>query len=778
VNRRQALAPLALALLAAPREARSEPGASPLGLYSSALELRIAASPYRFEVRERSTGRVLVRHGGTGCRTGSRILNGTDWAANAVGVARDGGELTAALAPASRRAPRLAVRFRFPEPEILRVDLRVDGTTANATHSNVSITERFEDAGESIYGLFEAAWPRLLPGGADSRERGLDDRGVEADLLGNGMHAWLDGMRYSSARAPFHMTSAGYGIYVRSPWKGHYRLAIDGETSFEFDDAALTYFVIYGPSYDRILARYNALAGPSRMPPDWALGPTTTPGAISGGSRAGPPATGSRSTWRTWGCAPTSRSTAAARAASPETARASNPGRATRTTRPADSCACRCRARHESRSGRRAMAIASVYFDRFHWGRKLRARSRRRRARRPRFGYHRGAMNLPRTADVVIIGGGVVGCSIAYHLARRGARDVLVLERETVGAGTTSKAAGGIRAQFPTETEIRFSLEAIRVFERFQDEFGVDPGYRKIGYLFLISDADDLRGYESRVALQRSLGVDVRIVTPREARALVPALHVDDLIAAVWGPEDGMAGPAEVTNGFARRARELGARIAEGVDVAGIELEGGRVKAVVTASGVVGTRLIVNAAGPAAARVGRLAGVDLPVLPRRRHIFFTEPFPELPGPVPLTTDRRSGFYFRKEMEQVLLSPGDVEDVGDDPDVAVDRARIAETVEKAIHRVPLLEKARIAGGWAGLRPLTPDDHAIIGWAPGVEGFFVAVGFGGHGFQHSPTTGRVVSEWLTDGAPPMDLSLFAPDRFARGTSAAHDTGPDAE
>jgi len=388
-------------------------------------------------------------------------------------------------------------------------------------------------------------------------------------------------------------------------------------------------------------------------------------------------------------------------------------------------------------------------------------------------------MDLPKTADVVIIGGGVVGCSIAYHLARRGARDVLVLERDAIGAGTTSKAAGGIRSQFPTETEIRFSLEAIRVFERFEEEFGVDPGYRKIGYLFLISDPEDLRGYEARVALQRSLGVDVRIVVPGEAKALVPALHVDDLIAAVWGPDDAMAGPSEVTSGFARRARDLGASIVEGVEVAGIELQGERATAVVTASGdSIATRVIVNAAGPGAARVGRLAGVELPVHPRRRHIFFTEPFPDIPGPVPLTTDRASGFYFRKEMEQVLLSPGDVEDVGDDFDVAVDRAKIAETVDKAVHRLPILETARIAGGWAGLRPLTPDDHAIIGWAPGVEGFFVAVGFGGHGFQHSPTTGRVVSEWLIDGAPSIDLSLFAPDRFARGQAAAADTGPDAE
>jgi len=387
-------------------------------------------------------------------------------------------------------------------------------------------------------------------------------------------------------------------------------------------------------------------------------------------------------------------------------------------------------------------------------------------------------MEHPRTAGIVIIGGGVVGCSIAYQLARRGVRDVLVLERDAVGAGTTSKAAGGIRAQFPTETEIRFSLESIRAFERFEDEFGVDPGYRKIGYLFLISRAEDLAGFEKRVALQRRLGVDVRIIAPSEAQALVPALRVDDLIAAVWGPDDGMAGPAEVTNAFARRARELGARIVEGVDVAAIVRERGRVTGVDTSHGPVGAPVVVNAAGPAAARVGRLAGIDVPVHPRRRHIFFTEPFPEIPGPVPLTTDRESGFYFRKELEQLLLSPGDVEDVGDDLAVAVDRAKIDETVEKAIHRLPVIEKARIAGGWAGLRPLTPDDHAIIGWAPGVEGFFLAVGFGGHGFQHSPATGRLVAEWLTEGAASMDLSLFDPARFTRGRSAARDGGPDAE
>jgi sarcosine oxidase subunit beta len=387
-------------------------------------------------------------------------------------------------------------------------------------------------------------------------------------------------------------------------------------------------------------------------------------------------------------------------------------------------------------------------------------------------------MDLPRTASTVIIGGGVVGCSVAYHLAKRGQRDVVVLEREAVGSGTTSKAAGGIRAQFATETEIRFSLESIAVFDRFEDEFGVDIGYRRIGYLFLISDEAQRRGFRERMALQRRLGVDVREITPADAQAMVPALRVDDLIAAVWGPQDGMAGPAEVTAGYARRARELGARIVEGVTVTGIERAGARVSGVTTSSGAVAAPVVIDAAGPSAARVARMAGVELPVLPRRRHIFYTEPFPEIPGPIPLTHDTASGFYFRKEMEQLLLSPGDVEDIGEDFEVPVDRGKIEVTVEKALHRIPIIEKARIAGGWAGLRPLTPDEHAIIGWAPGVEGFFVAVGFGGWGFQHSPATGRYTAEWLLDGRPSLDLSLFDPGRFATDRATARDRGPDAE
>jgi sarcosine oxidase subunit beta len=384
-------------------------------------------------------------------------------------------------------------------------------------------------------------------------------------------------------------------------------------------------------------------------------------------------------------------------------------------------------------------------------------------------------MALPKTADIVIIGAGAVGTSIAYQLARRGQRRVVVIDQDTVGSGTTSKAAGGIRAQFATETEIRISLECITVFEHFEEEFGVDIGYRKIGYLSLITDEADLKDSQPRIALQNRLGVDVRVITPKEAQTIVPAMQVDDLIAAVWSPGDGMAGPAEVTNAYARRARELGASIVEGVEARAIDLKARRVA---TTQGDITAPVIVNAAGPRAARVARMVGVDVAVYPRRRHIFFTEPFPEIPGPTPLTTDRGSGMYFRKEMEQLLISPGDVVDVGDDMNVPMDAAKREEAVEKAIHRLPILERARIAGGWAGLRPLTPDEHAIIGWAPGVEGFFLAVGFCGHGFQHSPATGRLVAEWLIDGHPSMDMAVFEPGRFARGRSAPHHEGPDAE
>src|SRR5438105_265717 len=215
--------------------------------------------------------------------------------------------------------------------------------------------------------------------------------------------------------------------------------------------------------------------------------------------------------------------------------------------------------------------------------------------------------------------------------------------------------------------------------------------------------------------------------------------------------------------GYVARARERGVRFCEGVSTTGVDTEDGHVVGVDTDSGRISTQVVVNAAGPAAARIGRMVGADLQVLPRRRHIFVTEDFPEIAGPVPLTQDRSTGFYFRKELERVLMSPGDVEDVHSDGEVPVDWSKLEETVDKAINRVPALAHARVTTGWAGLRPLTPDEHAIMGKLTDISGFYVAVGFCGHGFQHSPPAGKHLAELIVDGRSSVDLSLFDPTRF---------------
>jgi sarcosine oxidase subunit beta len=370
---------------------------------------------------------------------------------------------------------------------------------------------------------------------------------------------------------------------------------------------------------------------------------------------------------------------------------------------------------------------------------------------------------VPSAADLVIVGAGAVGCSIAYHLARRGQRNLVVVERETVGSGSTSKAAGGIRAQFASEVEIRFSLEGIEAFKRFKDEMGVDPGYVQEGYLFVVTDETMLAKYRTNVAFQNGLGVPSRLVSPDEAREIAPGIETGDVLAGVWCPIDGHATPNDVCTAYAAHARALGATILEQTSVLGIATEDGRVNRVETSAGSIATPLVINAAGPAAALVGRMVGADIPVYPNRRHIFVTEEFDQIQHPLPLVIDTGSGFYCRSERRTILMSPGDVGDVTDLANVPVDWSVLEETVEKGVRRFPILEQARVRSAWAGLRPLTLDQHAIVDWLPGVGGMFCAVGFGGHGFQHSPATGRYVAEWLLDGRPSIDLRSLSFARF---------------
>src|SRR5215216_4939773 len=233
---------------------------------------------------------------------------------------------------------------------------------------------------------------------------------------------------------------------------------------------------------------------------------------------------------------------------------------------------------------------------------------------------------MKKTADVVIIGGGCMGTSAAYHLARLGYTDVVILEREPLlGMGSTGRNAGGVRHQFSSEANVRLSIESIHLFERFADEVGYEIDFHQDGYLFLLSTEENVRAFKQNVEMQRRLGVEVDLLTPDEARKLAPGIGVEGILAATFCPRDGIADPNGVTMGFARSAQSAGVEIYRETEVTGIELEGNRISAVETTRGKISTRRVVNAAGPYARQVGQMVGLDVPVLPYRRHIFITEP---------------------------------------------------------------------------------------------------------------------------------------------------------
>jgi len=354
-----------------------------------------------------------------------------------------------------------------------------------------------------------------------------------------------------------------------------------------------------------------------------------------------------------------------------------------------------------------------------------------------------------RTAEVVIVGGGVMGGSTAYHLARRGVRPVIILERDQLASGSTSLSAGGIRYQFSSETNVRIMLESVPVFERFAEEFDTEIDFRQDGYLFLATTAETWADFQANVALQRRLGVPTRL-----------------LIGGTFCPKDGYADPYSVAMGFARKARELGALISEKTEVTGVSMEGGRVTGVETPKGRIATPVVVNVAGAWSAQVGRMVGVDLPVKPYRRQIFVTHPFDALPQRIPMIIDFEPSFYFRREGPGILMGMTD-KDEPSSFNTNVDWDFLAQVVEKAVHRAPLLERAGFMRGWGGLYAVTPDDNPIIGKdVGGVEGFYCAVGFSGHGFMQSPAVGRILADLITTGDAGLDLSEFRLERFARG------------
>ena len=377
-------------------------------------------------------------------------------------------------------------------------------------------------------------------------------------------------------------------------------------------------------------------------------------------------------------------------------------------------------------------------------------------------------MRLTQAADVVIVGAGIMGVSTAYHLARLGAGRVIVLERDTVCSGSTALASGGIRHQYANRLGVELTTHSIVTYERFREEFGVDPNFRQYGYLILIATGEELARARSSVALQRSLGVDVELLDAPATRTLCPYLNTDDLLGATYTPRDGYADPYLCTTAIAARARDLGVVIEQGREVRGFIRQGDRVTGVTTDAGSVEAGAVVIATGAWSGVVGKLADVDIPVRPHRRHKFMTAPFPaeRIPAATPFVIDPHRNFSLRREGPGLLLGHGR----RDEPDsfsTEIDHGLERRVVERAIHRAPALADAELMRAWAGLYEMTPDQTGIVSAVPGVAGLHVIAGFSGHGFMHGPIAGQLMAEMLVHGrAVTMDASALDLARFARG------------
>ena len=370
------------------------------------------------------------------------------------------------------------------------------------------------------------------------------------------------------------------------------------------------------------------------------------------------------------------------------------------------------------------------------------------------------------SADVVIVGGGVMGCALAYQLARRDV-DVLLLERETLGSQSTGRCAGGVRQQFSMEANVRLQRLSVQLFENFEQETGHPADFRQIGYLFVLTLPQQVEDFRHNMEMWHRVGLtEARWVDPSEAARMVPVLNVEDVLGCTFCPSDGIASPADVTSGYAEASRRHGARLKEGVEVVGIDVAGGRVQGVRTSAGDVASRVVFNCAGAWSSSIGRMAGLEIPVLPYRRHVAVTGTFPAVPRSNPMTVDFQTSLYFHPEGDGVLIGMSDrIEGPGYATDVNWNF--LEKMFEQAARRAPALAGAGIKTAWAGLYETTPDHQAILGPVPEIEGFWCAAGFSGHGFMQAPAAALLLSQLLLDQRSDIDITPFAFTRFARGS-----------
>jgi sarcosine oxidase subunit beta len=371
------------------------------------------------------------------------------------------------------------------------------------------------------------------------------------------------------------------------------------------------------------------------------------------------------------------------------------------------------------------------------------------------------------SAEVVIIGGGIVGSSIAYQLTTAGCRNVVVLEREShQGKGSTGKSMGGVRAQFSTDLSIRMSLYSIPFFRDFDEIVGYPSGYRSQGYLFIASEPRHLAYLRANYKKQISAGLKaVQLLTPKEIVQMVPQVRSEDVIGGTFCSTDGFVDPYSVMTGFTLRALDQGAKLVCNALVTGIDCDVKGISGVRSTQGIIATRTVVCAAGAWSAQVGKMAGVDLPVQPLRRMLLPTEPFDKISHTSPMTVDMATGFHFRPEGLGLLMAWNDPDEKAGF-NTEFDRAFIEKILTRGVHRFPVLEEAEVnpSRGWAGLYEMTPDHHPILGKVPGVEGFYIAAGFSGHGVMHSPATGKIMADLILKGTTDLfDVRMLDSARF---------------
>ncbi len=374
------------------------------------------------------------------------------------------------------------------------------------------------------------------------------------------------------------------------------------------------------------------------------------------------------------------------------------------------------------------------------------------------------------TADVVIIGGGIVGSSIAFHLTAAGCNDVLVIERETAqGKGSTGKSMGGVRAQFSTPVNIQMSLYSIPFYADFEERLGHPSGYRPQGYLFCATEEKHMAYLRTNHAKQVAMGLKaVRLISGDDIRHMFPQLRGDDIVGGSFCATDGFVDPYSAMIGMMTWASDHGAKLWKNAEVTGIQRDTQGIAGVETTKGTVSTRKVVNCAGAWAAGIAKMAGVDLPVEPLRRMLVPTEPFDQFPHSAPMIIDMSNGFHFRPEGLGFLLAWNDPEETpGYKTDF--DPAFIEKILTRAAERVPVFENLAVnpKRAWAGLYEMTPDHHPILGPVQDLPGFFLANGFSGHGVMHAPATGKILSDLILAGKTDLvDGSLLSLSRFAEG------------